>query len=182
MLWGCSNKTFQEPELRPGRPGGQVWKVRASRMAHFHQICCQNKDWERGPGQMLGDFSWRLKTPPIWLLLLQEGTLQTTMAASHPLGLPAGEPLQKCPNLEKSLSEHGEDREPGLAFPIACFRKPWELEIEPTESLLGHGFLNFHFLWLILLNYLGGNWLDLLQLLKITIGSPSNSGWTKALG
>lgn len=43
------------------------------------------------------------------------------------------------------------------------------------ESLLGHGFLNFHFLWLILLNYLGGHWLALLQLLKLAIGSPSNS-------
>lgn len=107
--------------------------------------------------------------------------LATVATGRHPTAYnghlpPSGTPCrgilkQKCPKLEKSLSEHGEDREPGLAFPTACFRKPCELETEPMESLLGHGFLNFYFLWLILLNYLGGTWLALLQSLKIAVGS-----------
>lgn len=33
---------------------------------------------------------------------------------------------------------------------------------QTMESLLGYNFLNFHFLWLILLNYVGGKWLALL--------------------
>lgn len=40
------------------------------------------------------------------------------------------DPSQKCSNLEKNMSEHGDDREPGLAFPTAHFREqPWDLEI-----------------------------------------------------